>query len=109
MKISDLKFDSAGLIPVVVQSASDNKVLMVAYMSLQSLELSLVSGQTHFFSRSRGEIWHKGAGSGNTQDIVSVHADCDGDSLLVLVGSAGNACHTGAVSCFENYEPLEQK
>jgi len=109
MKISDLKFDSAGLIPAVIQSASDNKVLMVAYMSLESLELSLASGQTHFFSRSRGELWHKGATSGNTQNIVSMFADCDGDSLLVLVDAAGNACHTGALSCFDNYESLELK
>lgn len=109
MKIGDLKFDSAGLIPAIVQSVSDNKVLMVAYMSLESLELSLALGQTHFFSRSRGQLWHKGATSGNTQNIVSILSDCDGDALLVLVEADGAACHTGERSCFDNYEPLEQK
>ena len=107
MKISELKFDESGLIPAIVQSAEDLKLLMVAYMSPKSLRLSLETGQTHFFSRSRSELWHKGASSGNTQEVVSIHADCDGDSLLVLVKEAGNACHTGVRSCFENFEKLE--
>jgi phosphoribosyl-ATP pyrophosphohydrolase/phosphoribosyl-AMP cyclohydrolase len=107
MKISELKFDESGLIPAIVQSAEDLKLLMVAYMSPESLRLSLETGQTHFFSRSRSELWHKGASSGNTQEVVSIHADCDGDSLLVLVTEAGNACHTGVRSCFENFEKLE--
>jgi phosphoribosyl-AMP cyclohydrolase len=107
MKISELKFDESGLIPAIVQSAEDLKLLMVAYMSPESLRLSLETGQTHFFSRSRAELWHKGASSGNTQEVVSIHADCDGDSLLVLVKEAGNACHTGVRSCFENFEKLE--
>lgn len=107
MKISELKFDESGLIPAIVQSAEDLKLLMVAYMSPESLRLSLETGQTHFFSRSRSELWHKGASSGNTQEVVSIHADCDGDSLLVLVQEAGNACHTGVRSCFENFEKLE--
>jgi phosphoribosyl-ATP pyrophosphohydrolase/phosphoribosyl-AMP cyclohydrolase len=107
MKISELKFDESGLIPAIVQSAEDLKLLMVAYMSPESLRLSLETGQTHFFSRSRSELWHKGASSGNTQEVVSIHADCDGDSLLVLVKEAGNACHTGVRSCFENFEKLE--
>jgi phosphoribosyl-ATP pyrophosphohydrolase/phosphoribosyl-AMP cyclohydrolase len=109
MRIADLKFDSAGLIPAVIQAVDDKKVLMVAYMSLESLELSLATRQTHFFSRSRGELWHKGATSGNTQNIVSILSDCDGDLLLVLVEADGAACHTGERSCFDNYEPLEQK
>lgn len=107
MRIDDLNFSDSGLIVTVVQSASDNSLLMVAYMSKESLLLSLQSGETHFFSRSRQELWHKGASSGNTQAIVSILADCDGDSLLVLVNEAGAACHTGERSCFDNFEPLE--
>lgn len=107
MKLSDLRFDSAGLIPAIVQSEGDSKVLMVAFMSAESIGLSLETGQTHFYSRSRSEIWHKGSSSGNFQEIVSLQADCDGDSLLVIVREAGAACHTGARSCFENHEPLE--
>jgi phosphoribosyl-ATP pyrophosphohydrolase/phosphoribosyl-AMP cyclohydrolase len=109
MKIENLTFDNSGLIPAIIQGALDNKVLMVAYMSLESLKLSLVSGQTHFYSRSRGELWHKGSTSGNTQTIVAIYSDCDGDSLLVLVEAAGEACHTGERSCFDNYESLELK
>lgn len=109
MKLAELRFDSAGLIPAVVQSEQDNKVLMVAYMSVESVELSLKTGQTHFYSRSRSEIWHKGSTSGNFQEVVSLHVDCDGDSLLVIVREAGVACHTGERSCFDNYEPLELK
>lgn len=109
MKLAELRFDSAGLIPAVVQSEQDNKVLMVAYMSVESVELSLKTGQTHFYSRSRSEIWHKGSTSGNFQEVVSLQVDCDGDSLLVIVREAGVACHTGERSCFDNYEPLELK
>lgn len=107
MRISELRFDESGLIPAIVQSAVDSKVLMVAFMSRESLVLSLETGQSHFFSRSRSELWHKGATSGNTQEVVSIQADCDGDSLLVLVREAGNACHTGLRSCFDNFEKLE--
>jgi phosphoribosyl-AMP cyclohydrolase len=107
MKLADLKFDSAGLIPAVVQSEKDGKVLMVAYMSMESIQLTLETGQIHFYSRSRSEIWHKGKTSGNTQQLVSLHGDCDGDSLLAIVRETGAACHTGSRSCFDNYEPLE--
>lgn len=107
MKISDLRFDSNGLIPAVVQSEQDSKVLMVAYMSKESVVMTLETGQTHFYSRSRSEIWHKGATSGNNQHLVSLHADCDGDTLLAVVREAGGACHTGERSCFDNFEPLE--
>ena len=107
MKLADLKFDPAGLIPAVVQSEKDGKVLMVAYMSKESIQLTLETGQTHFYSRSRSEIWHKGKTSGNTQQLVSLHADCDGDSLLAIVREAREACHTGSRSCFDNYEALE--
>jgi phosphoribosyl-AMP cyclohydrolase len=107
VKLSDLKFDESGLIPVTVQSEGDGRVLMVAYMSLESVELSLTTGQTHFYSRSRNEIWHKGLTSGNAQHIVSLHADCDKDALLAIVKEAGPACHTGQRSCFDNFEALE--
>lgn len=107
MKLSELRYDSTGLIPTVVQSDKDNEVLMVAYMSEESIRLSLETRQTHFYSRSRSEIWHKGATSGNFQELVSLHADCDGDSLLAVVREAGSACHTGERSCFDNFEPLE--
>lgn len=107
MKLSDLRFDSNGLIPAIVQSEQDNKVLMVAYMSKESIVRTLETGQTHFYSRSRSEIWHKGGTSGNIQHLVSLHADCDGDALLALVREAGEACHTGERSCFDNFEPLE--
>lgn len=108
MNLSELKFDENGLIPAIVQSVQSGKVLMVAYMNRESLRLTLELGETHFFSRSRSELWHKGATSGNTQKVDKVLADCDGDSLLVLVQEAGPACHTGKESCFENFEPLEQ-
>jgi phosphoribosyl-AMP cyclohydrolase len=107
MKLSELRFDSAGLIPTVVKSEIDNEVLMVAYMSAESIRLTLEKSQMHFFSRSRSEIWHKGATSGNFQELISLRADCDGDSLLAIVREAGVACHTGERSCFDNYEPLE--
>lgn len=107
MKLSELKYDPSGLIPTIVQSAKDQRVLMVAYMSEESVRLTLETRQTHFYSRSRNEIWHKGATSGNIQELVSLHVDCDGDSLLAVVQEAGKACHTGKRSCFENFEPLE--
>ena len=107
MKLSELEFDDSGLIPVIVQSELDGRVLMVAYMSSESIKLSLETGETHFYSRSRNEIWHKGLTSGNTQKLVSLHADCDKDSLLAVVREAGAACHTGKRSCFDNFESLE--
>ena len=76
------------------------QVLMVAWMNAESLDLTLTTGETHFWSRSRGELWHKGATSGNIQRVVRLWADCDADTLLVQVEPAGPACHTGATSCF---------
>jgi phosphoribosyl-AMP cyclohydrolase / phosphoribosyl-ATP pyrophosphohydrolase len=102
MNNENLKFDSSGLIPAVVQDAATREVLTVAYMNKESLEKSLESRETWFYSRSRQELWHKGATSGNTQQIVDVKYDCDGDALVVLVQPAGPACHTGAVSCFSD-------
>ncbi len=97
-----LKYDSRGLIPAIVTDAESGKVLMLAYMNRESLEISLREGYTCFWSRSRGELWRKGETSGNRQRIVSVTADCDADALLVSVVKSGPACHTGAVSCFFN-------
>lgn len=86
--------------PAVVQDAHTREVLTLAYMNRESLARTLESGETWFWSRSRNELWHKGATSGNTQQVVSVAADCDNDAILVLVNPAGPACHTGATSCF---------
>ncbi len=83
-----------------MQDAHTNQVLMVAWMNAESLRLTLATGETYFWSRSRGALWHKGATSGNTQRVTDIWLDCDGDTLLVRVEPAGPACHTGAVSCF---------
>lgn len=101
---ADLKFDSAGLITTVVQAADSRRVLMVAWMNRESLALTIERGETTFWSRSRQELWHKGATSGNTQQVVSIQADCDGDTLLILVNEAGPACHIGTESCFDTVE-----
>ena len=98
--INKLKFDEKGLIPAVVVDAVTKKVLTVAYMNKESLEISMKEGMTCFWSRSRQELWRKGATSGNRQHIVSITADCDRDALTVLVHKDGPACHTGADSCF---------
>ncbi|HET9914224.1 MAG TPA: phosphoribosyl-AMP cyclohydrolase [Anaerolineales bacterium] len=100
MQISEIKFDTNGLIPAIVQDAETNEVLMLAYMNRESLQLTLGKGETYFWSRSRGELWHKGATSGNTQRVVEVRVDCDADTLLVRVQPAGPACHTGNRTCF---------
>lgn len=98
-----LVFDSAGLIPAVVQEAETGDVLMVAYMNRESLAKTLATGQTWFFSRSRQELWWKGATSGHFQEVVAIEADCDYDTLLVRVEQVGGiACHEGAKSCFHN-------
>ncbi|MCM3207647.1 bifunctional phosphoribosyl-AMP cyclohydrolase/phosphoribosyl-ATP diphosphatase HisIE [Paenibacillus illinoisensis] len=93
---------SDGLVPAIVQDAETRQVLMMAYMNRESLKLSLESGETWFWSRSRQELWHKGATSGNVQTITSLKYDCDGDTLLVEVKPNGPACHTGEVTCFHN-------
>lgn len=95
-----LRFDDRGLIPAIVQDAATGQVLMLAYVNRQALERTLATGQTHFWSRSRSELWHKGATSGNTQQVADIAIDCDGDTLLVRVHPAGPACHTGAPTCF---------
>ena len=97
---TSLKWDDRGLITAVVQDAASGQVLMVAWMNAEALRLTLATGETHFWSRSRGELWHKGATSGNIQRVKGIWVDCDGDTLLVQVEPAGPACHTGEVSCF---------
>jgi phosphoribosyl-AMP cyclohydrolase len=101
-----LKFDDRGLVPAIVQQHDTGEVLMMAWMNRETVAETLTIGETVFWSRSRGERWHKGATSGNTQRVVDVTADCDGDVLLIRVEQqgAGVACHTGARSCF--HQPL---
>ena len=106
IKIDELKFDEKGLIPAVVVDAVSKKVLTVAYMNRESLEISMNEGTTCFWSRSRQELWRKGATSGNRQHIVSITADCDKDALTVVVNKNGPACHLGTDSCF-NYPVYE--
>lgn len=102
LDINTLKFDEKGLIPAIVVDATTKKVLTLAYMNRESLEISIKEQKTCFFSRSRQELWRKGETSGNFQHIVSITADCDRDALTVLVNKEGPACHTGADSCFND-------
>ncbi len=99
-KIDSVKFDERGLVPVVVQDAATNEALMLAYMNKASLQKTIETGETWFWSRSRGALWHKGETSGNTQRVVRILIDCDGDTLLVQVEPHGPACHTGERTCF---------
>jgi len=96
----NVRFDEKGLVPAIIQDAGTKEVLTLAYMNEESLAKTIETGETWFYSRSRQELWHKGATSGNTQTVVSMNYDCDQDALLVLVYPKGPACHTGAVSCF---------
>jgi phosphoribosyl-AMP cyclohydrolase len=105
MQISEIKFDSMGLVPAIVQDAKTNQVLMMAYMNAESLQITLEKNETVFWSRSRNELWHKGATSGNVQKVIEIKVDCDADTLLILVEPAGPACHTGEQSCF--YRKIE--
>lgn len=105
--IEDLKFDEKGLIPAIVVDADTKQVLTLAYMNRESLGISMEKELTCFWSRSRQELWLKGATSGNYQHIISITADCDKDALVVMVHPDGPACHLGNTSCFEN--PLFQK
>lgn len=100
--LDTLKFDEKGLIPAIVVDAESKKVLTLAYMNRESLEISMKEGRTCFFSRSRQELWRKGETSGNVQHIVSITADCDRDALTVEVIKDGPACHLGTDSCFSN-------
>lgn len=100
LNIDELKFDEKGLIPAIVVDAKTKKVLTLAYMNRESLEISLEKELTCFWSRSRNELWLKGETSGNYQHIVSITADCDNDALVVMAEPDGPACHTGSYSCF---------
>lgn len=100
ISIDQIRWDTNGLIPAVVQDATTLQVLMVAFMNKESLQKSLELGETVFYSRSRQALWHKGATSGNTQVIENIYVDCDEDTLLITVHPKGPACHTGEISCF---------
>lgn len=103
--MQDLQFTN-GLIPAIVRDARTGAVLTLAYMNEESLRRTIETGETWFWSRSRNELWHKGATSGNTQRVVHIAPDCDRDALVVSVEPAGPACHTGAASCFDGVPPL---
>ncbi|MCL4274799.1 MAG: phosphoribosyl-AMP cyclohydrolase [Anaerolineales bacterium] len=103
--LSVIKYDANGLVPAIVQDVTTKDVLMMAWMNAESLQLTMETGETVFWSRSRQEIWHKGATSGNVQKVVEVRLDCDADTLLILVEPAGPACHTGERTCF--YKSVE--
>jgi phosphoribosyl-AMP cyclohydrolase len=105
--LSEIKFDANGLIPAIVQDRDTKEVLMLAYMNAESLQFTLERGETYFWSRSRGELWHKGETSGNIQKVSEIFVDCDADTLLILVRPLGPACHTGAQTCF--YRHLEEE
>ena len=100
MNIPGIAYNADGLVPCIVQDADTLEVLMMAWMSEESLALTLERGETVFWSRSRQELWHKGATSGNVQKLVELRYDCDADTLLALVHPAGPACHTGERTCF---------
>ena len=95
-----ITFDSRGLVPAIAQQYDSGEVLMMAWMNQESIERSLVSGEVHYWSRSRNRLWHKGESSGQTQTLKELRIDCDGDTLLVLVDQKGGACHTGRRNCF---------
>lgn len=101
----NIRFDDQGLVPCVAQDQATGEVLMVAWMNREAFDLTESTGDLHFWSRSRGEIWHKGATSGNTLAVTELRLDCDGDTLVALVDPAGPSCHTGARSCFQDGEP----
>ncbi|MGD8402456.1 MAG: phosphoribosyl-AMP cyclohydrolase [Anaerolineales bacterium] len=105
--VESLKFDARGLIPAIIQDSDSGEILMLAYMNAESLRLTQETGETHFWSRSRQELWHKGATSGNIQKVVDMRVDCDADTLLVRVQPAGPACHTGNRTCF--YRTIEEE
>ena len=107
-----IKFDDKGLVPVIAQDADTKEVLMLAYANREAIEKTLEVGQAHYYSRSRKELWHKGATSGHVQHIKDIRYDCDCDALLYIITQEGAACHTGEYSCFyrsiHNYNTLSQ-
>ena len=108
VELNKLKFDERGLIPAIVQHVRTREVLTLAYMNAESLARTVETKETWFWSRSRNKLWHKGETSGNTQRVVELLPDCDGDAIVVLVDPAGPACHTGAQSCFETSRSYKQ-
>ena len=100
MGIEGIKFDGNGLVPAVIQDSETGRVLMLAYMNRESLQKTIETGETWFWSRSRQSLWHKGETSGSTQRVKSISVDCDEDTLLIKVEPRGPACHTGEISCF---------
>ena len=104
-----IRWDERGLVPAIVQDAHTGQVLMLAYMNQEALEQTLQTGETWFWSRSRGELWHKGATSGNRQRVIDLRYDCDADTLLVRAEPTGPACHTGRQSCFYRRLPGEDE
>jgi phosphoribosyl-ATP pyrophosphohydrolase/phosphoribosyl-AMP cyclohydrolase len=111
MDDSEIAFDERGLVPCVVQDAGSGEVLTVAYMNAEALARTRETGEMHFWSRSRDELWHKGETSGNTQAVKAIRYDCDADALLALVEPAGPACHTGERTCFHrgDMEPVPEE
>ncbi|MFC5450904.1 bifunctional phosphoribosyl-AMP cyclohydrolase/phosphoribosyl-ATP diphosphatase HisIE [Paenibacillus aestuarii] len=101
-----IKYDAQGLVPAIVQDAVSKEVLMLAYMNSESLQRTILTGDTWFWSRSRGELWNKGATSGHTQKVKALRYDCDADTLLVLVEQTGPACHNGTYTCFTGNIPV---
>lgn len=99
------RFDGLELLPVVVQDADDGRVMMLAWANADALEATQTTGEAHFWSRSRNELWHKGATSGNVLHLVDLAADCDGDAIIYRVRPAGPACHTGTATCFGDVAP----
>src|ERR1051325_3972518 len=100
VSLLEIKFDANGLVPAIVQDVETKEVLMLAYMNRESLQLTMETGETYFWSRSRKELWHKGDTSGNLQHVVDICVDCDADTLLIRVHPEGTACHTGNQTCF---------
>ena len=106
--MTTVRFDANGLVPGIVQDARTGRVLMVAYLNEESLGLTRETGEVHFWSRSRQEIWRKGASSGNTLTVTEIGMDCDADALLIQAIPAGPSCHTGAESCFDTPEIVQE-
>ncbi len=100
--LARVRYDDRGLVPCVVQHVADGRVLMVAWADAEALSRTVSTGQAHFWSRSRRELWRKGATSGNILEVRSIHLDCDADTVLLRVQPAGPVCHTGAATCFDD-------
>lgn len=109
MKLEKLKFDDRGLLPVIVQDSSSGQILMLAYANREALEMTVKTGRTHFWSRSRKKLWNKGEESGHFQDVKEIFVDCDCDTVLITVEQTGAACHTGRPTCFYRSGDMEEK